>query len=290
MKYKILRKIYSKLSVLMSDKIFIKIKFRYIFGYNLDLNNPKSFNEKLQWLKLYDRKQNYTKMCDKCEVRNYIKGIIGEEYFVPIIGVYNSFDEIDLEGLPDQFVLKPNHTSGDVYICKSKQDINKLQLKAQVNEWLHRNYYLLHREWQYKNIKRKIICEKYIKDESEAGLKDYKFMCFNGKAKLCYVCFNRFAATGLNVSVYNLDWTHMPYGVLKYDTDAILPKPQNFEKMILLAEKLSKDIPFLRVDFYEAGNQLYFGELTFYPGAGFERFTSESIDYLLGSWINLPEK
>lgn len=242
----------------------------------------------MQWLKLYDRKPEYTKLVDKYEVRKYIAKTIGEQYLIPLLGVYDSFDDIDFDKLPNQFVLKPNHTSGDIYICKDKSTIDFNELRKKVNKWLKREYYWLHREWPYKNVKPRIICEKYMVDESGKELKDYKFMCFNGEVKCLFVCLNRYSPSGLNVDFYDMDWKPMPFERHYRSSGTIIPKPKNFHKMVRFAEKLSKDIPFVRVDFYEANDQLYFGELTFYPGSGFEEFTPESYDYLLGSWIELP--
>lgn len=275
---------------LLPDDIFLKIKYRLIMGKPLNLKEPKTFNEKLQWLKLYNRRPEYTKLVDKYEVRKYIAKTIGEQYLIPLLGVYDSFEEIDFDKLPNQFVLKPNHTSGDIYICKDKSTIDFNELRKKVNKWLKRKYYCIHREWPYKNIKPKIICEEYMVDESGKELKDYKFMCFNGEVKCLFVCLNRYLPSGLNVDFYDMDWNPMPFERHYRNSGTIIKKPMNFYKMVRFAEKLSKGIPFVRVDFYEANGQLYFGELTFYPGSGFEEFTPDSYDYLLGSWIQLPFK
>ncbi|MGG0413132.1 ATP-grasp fold amidoligase family protein [Peribacillus simplex] len=274
---------------LIPDALFLKNKYQLIIGKKLDLKNPISYNEKLQWLKLYDRKPMYTKLVDKYEVRKYISETIGKEYLIPLLGVYDNFDEIDFNSLPNEFVLKPNHTSGNVYICKDKTKIDYVSLKKEVNSWLKRRYYWVHREWPYKNIKPKIICEKYMVDESDKELKDYKFMCFNGKVKCSFVGLNRNASTGLQVDFYDLEWNLMPFERHYPNSGNKIEKPKNYDKMVYLAEVLSKDITFLRVDFYEVNGQLYFGELTFYPGSGFEEFTPESYDELLGSWIKLSK-
>jgi len=279
----------SRIFRLLPDDLYLKIKYRLTMGRKLDLNNPETFNQKLQWLKLYDRKPEYTQMVDKYEVRKYIKEIIGEEYLIPLLGVYDSFEEIDFDNLPDEFVLKPNHTSGDIFICKNKSKIDYKKLKKEVNRWLKREYYWLHREWPYKNVKPRILCEKYLVDESGKELIDYKFMCFNGEVKCIFVCSNRNSPLGLNIDIYNVDWNLMPFGRPNSPRTGVkIPKPRNFNKMIEFAEKLAKDIPFVRVDFYEVDGHLYFGELTFYPGAGFEEFTPEKYDYVLGSWLELP--
>lgn len=284
----LIRLLQANLFRIIPDYLYLKIKFRLKMNKKLDLNNPKTFNEKLQWLKLHDRKPEYTRYVDKYEVRSYIKETIGEEYLIPLIGVYNSFDEIDFDILPNQFVLKPNHTSGNVYICKDKSKIDYVKLKKEVNAWMKREYYWVHREWPYKNIKPKIICEDYMVDESGMELKDYKFMCFSGKVGCVFVCSNRNSKDGLNVDFYDTQWNHLPFERHYPNSGQNINKPKNFDKMIKFAEILSLDIPFVRVDFYEANEQLYFGELTFYPGSGYEEFTPESYDNLLGGLITLP--
>ena len=256
----------------------------------LNLKEPQTFNEKIQWLKLYDRKPEYSNMVDKYEVRKYITEKIGEEYLIPLVGVYEKFEDINFEKLPDQFVLKPNHTSGNVFICTDKSNINYNKLKKEVNAWLKRRYYWVHREWQYKDVKPKIICEKYLKDDSLDGLKDYKFMCFNGEVKCSFICSNRNSQKGLNIDFYDMDWNLLPFQRHYPRSGILIPKPKNFDKMVEISERLSRNIPFVRVDFYETNGQLYFGELTFHPGSGYEEFTPESYDYLLGSWIKLPSK
>jgi hypothetical protein len=272
------------------DKLFLKIKYRLIIGKKLNLNNPETYNEKLQWLKLYDRKTEYTGFVDKYEVRKLIERTIGGQYLIPLLGVYDSFDEINFDELPERFVLKPTHTSGDIYICNDKSKIDYDLLKKKVNKWLKREYFWVHREWPYKNIKPRIICEKYMVDESGVELKDYKFMCFNGEVKCLFICLNRNSSTGLNVDFYDLDWKPMPFERHYPSSHTVIPKPRNLGSMVEFSARLSKDIPFVRVDFYEAGGQLYFGELTFFPGSGFEEFTPESYDELLGSWIMLTDE
>jgi len=267
------------------DKVYLKMKYKHNIGKKLNLKNPQTFNEKLQWLKLYDRNPLYTKLVDKYEVRKYIEKEIGKEHLIPLLGVFDTYDQIDFNALPNQFVLKPNHTSGDVYICKDKSNIDYGDLKKQVSIWLKRRYYWVHREWPYKNIKPRIICEKYMVDESGTELKDYKFMSFNGEVKCSFICLNRNSTKGLNVDFYDMGWKPMPFERHYKRSGGVIPKPKNFDLMVKFAEKLSIDIPFVRVDFYEANGQLYFGELTFFPGSGYEEFTPESYDYLLGSWI-----
>ncbi|WP_025162158.1 ATP-grasp fold amidoligase family protein [Paraclostridium bifermentans] len=272
----------------MNDDLYLKLVYRSHIGKNLNLKNPKTYNEKLQWLKLHDRNPKYTKLVDKYEVRSYISEEIGEEYLIPLVGVYETFDEIKFNELPDKFVLKCTHDSGGVVICKDKSKFDIDNARKKINKCIKRNFYYLGREWPYKNIKPKIVCEKYMEDENIGELRDYKFMCFNGEVKCLFVCLNRNTQSGLNVDFYNLEWEKMEFERHYPRSEEIIEKPHNFKKMIKLAEKLAKDIPFVRVDFYEINKKIYFGELTFYPGCGFEEFTPEYYDELLGSWINLP--
>lgn len=275
----------------LSDETILKIQFKDRMRKELNLENPQTFNEKLQWLKLYDRNPLYTNLVDKYQVRKHIAKTIGEEYLIPLIGVCDKFEDIDFSKLPNQFVLKCTHDSGGLVICTDKGKLDIEAARKKINKSLKRNFYYYAREWPYKNIKPRIICEKYMVDESDTELKDYKFMCFNGEVKCIFVCLNRNSSKGLNVDIYDTNWNLMPFERPNSpNSDTIIPKPKKFDKMIEFAEKLSKDKLFVRVDFYEINGQLYFGEITFYPGAGFEKFKPESYDYLLGSWIELPSK
>jgi len=273
---------------LISDKLFLKMKYNHYIGKKLNLKNPKTFNEKLQWLKLYDRNPEYTKLVDKYEVRKYIADTIGSDYLIPLLGVYNTFDEINFEDLPDQFVLKPNHTSGDIFICKDKSNINYHKLKNEINNWLKKNYYWVHREWSYKNIKPRIICEKYMVDESGTELKDYKFFCFDGEPKALFVATDRCIDTRFDF--FDLNFNHLPFMQHYKNSGKKIVKPSGFDEMVQLSKILSKDIPHVRVDFYDIYGRIYFGELTFFHFSGFEKFEPEEYDKLFGSWLKLPSK
>lgn len=288
--YKIILYLASKNKIkFIKDDQFLKIMYYDRLGKKLNLDNPRTFSEKLQWLKLNNRKEEYTKMVDKYEVREYIADKIGEEYLIPILGVYDRFEDINFEELPKQFVIKCTHDSGGVVICKDKENLDKEQLRRKFNKLLNRNYYYSSREWPYKNVKPRIICEKYMVDDSGDELKDYKFMCFNGEVKCLFVCLNRNSSNGLNVDFYDLEWNIMPFERKYENSGKKIKKPKNFDKMIELSKELSKDIPFLRVDFYEIKGKVYFGELTFYPGSGMEEFRPYKYDEILGSWINLAK-
>ena len=273
----------------LDDEKYLKIKYKIIMNKKLNLENPQDFNEKLQWLKTYDRNPEYTKMVDKYEAKKYVANIIGEQYIIPTLGVWKKFEDIKFEDLPSQFVLKPTHTSGNVFVCKNKDNIEYRELKKEVDKWMERKYYYLHREWPYKNIKPRIIAETYIENKNEIGLRDYKFMCFNGKVKCSFVCSSRNSKEGLHVDFYDLEWNKMPFTRHYPNSSEDIKKPINYEQMIKLSEKLSLNIPFVRVDFYEANGKIYFGELTFYPGSGFEEFSPERYDKILGDMIKLPK-
>ena len=272
------------------DEKYIKTKYKLEMDKKLNLKNPQTFNEKLQWLKLYDRNPEYTKMVDKYEAKKYVSDIIGQEYIIPTLGVWDKFEDIEFDKLPKQFVLKPTHTSGNVFICKDKEKINYKQLRKMINKWLKRDYYLVHREWPYKNIKPKIIAEQYMVDDSGMKLKDYKFFCFNGIAQTILVCSNR-NESFKNTNFYDINWNLQPFTREKHkNSNEQIKKPKNLDEMITVAEKLSKDIPFVRVDLYEINGKVYFGELTFYPSSGFEGFEPEEWDKKLGAMLELPTK
>lgn len=269
----------------LSDEKYLKIKYYAVFHKKLDLNNPQTFNEKLQWLKLYDRKDIYTKMVDKYDAKEFIANTIGEEYVIPTLGVYDKFDEIDFEKLPKQFVIKCTHDSGGLVIVKDKSNLNIKEARKKINKALKRNYYNNGREWPYKNVKPRIIVEKYIYDKKYNDLRDYKFYCFNGKAELFYITSER--ETQLKLTFFNVKGEFLN---LKQDGDDNNPNielPTNLNKMILLAEKISKNIPHLRVDFYEIDNKIYVGELTLSDGSGFGKFEPEIWDKKIGDMIDL---
>lgn len=276
-----------KILRIIPDTIYLKIKYRFHMGKKLNLDNPKTYNEKLQWLKLYDRNVVYTDLVDKYKVRNYISKFIGEEYLIPLLGVYDSFEEINFEKLPNDFVLKPNHTSGNIYICKDKSKIDYLELKKEVNRWLKRNYYWIHREWPYKNIKPKIICEKYMVDESGTELKDYKIFCFNGEPKVLFIVTGR--EFDMSFDFYDMEFNHLPFWNRYRNGVKEIIKPKGFDEMVRLASELSKDIPHVRVDFYDINGKVYFGELTLYHASGYAEFHPEKYDEVFGEWLKLPK-
>jgi hypothetical protein len=271
------------------DKPYLQICYRLKTHKKLNLKNPQTFNEKMQWLKLYNRKPEYTDMVDKYKVREYISKKIGEEYLIPLVGgPYYRVDEIDIDKLPNQFVLKCNHDSGSIVICNDKSKFDFEAAKKKLDYCLRHNFWYLGREWPYKNVKPCIVAEKYMVDESESELKDYKLMCFNGKVKCSFVCTNRNRDNSkLNVTFYDTEWNRMPFERHYKPSVYNIEQPVCYNKMVVLAEKLAIDIPFVRVDFYEIAGKIYFGELTYFPGSGFEKFKPNEWDKKLGDWISI---
>ena len=273
----------------LPDKTALKIQYKNTFLEPLNLENPQTFNEKLQWLKLYNRKPEYTKMVDKYEAKQIAAEIIGQEHIIPTYGVWNSFDEINFDTLPDQFVLKCTHGSGDVVIIKDKSKMNMKSARERITQSLCTNYYKFSREWPYKDVKPRVIAEKYMEDEA-GELKDYKIYCFNGTAKLMMIASNRFRNKQTTFDYFDreFNWISMTWGMPKSEQKP--EKPAKFETMMQLATKMSDGMPHVRIDFYEVDGQIYFGEFTFFDGGGFEKIKPEEMDRILGSWINLPDK
>ena len=273
--------------ILSNDSEYLEKKFETKLGYKLNLKDPKTFNEKLQWLKIYNRRQEYTQMVDKYMVKNYVAKRIGNEYVIPTLGVWDSFEQINFEKLPEKFVLKCTHDAGSIIIADGKEKLNKAEVKKKLDTALDINYFWLGREWPYKNVRRKIIAEKYMAGLSE--MIDYKFMCFNGRVKIIFTCTERYNDGQLKVTFFDTNWNRMPFERHYPSSNKMIAKPLNFDLMIVLAEKLCKNIPFVRVDFYEINNRVYFGEITFFPGGGMEEFTPQKWDRILGEWIELPK-
>lgn len=270
----------------LSDKRFAEIAYQISFGKKPDLVHPRTFNEKLQWLKLNDRKKEYIAMVDKYEAKRYAAGVIGEEHIIPVLGVWDSFDAIDFESLPEQFVLKCTHDSGGLVICKDKSRLDRKACRKKINACMKRNYYNRGREWPYKNVRPRIIAEKYMMDESGYELKDYKIFNFNGKPEFIQVDYGRFQHHKRNL--YDTDWNLLDLE-FQYESDkkVNIPKPEMLDEMLACAEKIAKGFPFLRTDFYIAGGVVYFGEITFYPESGFGKFRPEKYDLYYGKKMKL---
>lgn len=276
----------------MPDKMYLKLLVSCSLGYKVNLDDPKTYNEKLQWLKLYDRKPLYTQLVDKYAVREYISEKIGEDYLIPLVGgPWDSVDEIDFDSLPEAFVLKTTHDSGGVVICRDKQSFDIEAAKQKLEKRLRRNFYWAGREWPYKNVKPRIIAEKYMADENCAELRDYKFYCFGGEAKVMFIVTDRMEKNEpTKFTFFDMDFNKLPFEQSGPNDKRELEKPRAFEEMKKLAGKLSQGFPQVRVDLYDINGKIYFGELTFFDSSGGARFEPREWDEILGSWIELPEK
>ena len=271
----------------MSDEAFLKVVFFFSFGRKVNLRNPQTFNEKLQWMKLNNRNPEYPMLVDKYEVKHYISEIMGEQYVIPTLGLWNNVDEINLDNLPDQFVLKCTHDSGSIVICRDKKSFDFTRAKEKLNSHLKKNLFWYGREWPYREVKPRIIAEQYFEDNNQQLL-DYKVMCFNGEAKCCFVFSDRYSDSGVRLNVYNREWELMPVGREYTTPNPEILKPLHYDLMLQLAEGITKGMPFARVDFYEPKGRLLFGEITFFPNSGFTKFKPQEWDEIFGNWIKLP--
>lgn len=277
---------------LLPDKPYLSLKFYKEFGRFPHWKDPQTFSEKLQWLKLYDRKSEYTMMVDKYAVKEYVADIIGEEYVIPTLGVWNRPEDIEWDILPSQFVLKTTHGGGNegVVICRDKATFDKKSAIAKLNESLRTDLYLVWREWPYKNVPKRIIAEKYIEPHPDVkDLADYKFFCFDGKVKGLFVATERQNPNEeVKFDFFDENYNHLPFRQGHNHAAVIPPKPKNFELMKKIAEKLSKGMPHVRVDLYDLGENILFGELTLFHFSGLVKFEPEEWDYKFGEWIKLP--
>lgn len=277
----------SELLKFIPDDVYLRILYWRRFGKKLNLRDPKTYNEKLQWLKLYERQVDYVTMVDKCAVKDWIAQRIGEKYVVPLLGIWNRFDDINFDELPVQFVLKCTHDSGGLVICRDKASLDKTAARRKITKCLNTNYYWSGREWPYKNVPKKIICEKYLEDSS-GGLKDYKVYCFDGKAKMMLIASGRYIENGKRYDYFDRDgnWLDMTWGCRRSEVEP--QKPFCFEELFRIAEILAAGIPHVRVDFYSVENRVFFGEMTFYPASGFHAMNPERWDYIMGDWLKFP--
>lgn len=279
-----------RIARIFPDELYLKLLFRLRMGYKLDLDNPQTFCEKLQWLKLHNRKPEYTQMVDKYDAKRYVAGIIGEEYIIPTIGVWDRVEDIDFDKLPNQFVLKCTHDSGGIVICKDKSQLDIAAAKKRLRRGLKKNYYWQNREWPYKNITPRVICEQYMEDESGYELKDYKWFCFDGVPKALFVATDRgVKGEETKFDFYDAEFNHLPFTNGHPNALKEIQKPAGFEQMKQLAAQLSQGQPHLRVDFYDINGKIYFGELTFYHWSGTMPFDPMEWDYTFGSWIDLKK-
>lgn len=271
------------------DKVYLYIKYYCRMGKRLNLKNPHTFNEKLQWLKLYGRRPIDTVLSDKYAVKEYIAKTIGEQYVIPLLGVWDNFDDIDFSKLPNRFVLKCTHDSGGVVICKDKSSFDIAVARRDIARWMKHNFYVYSREKAYKDIPRRIIAEEYREDSRTGELRDYKFFCFDGEPKALFIASERqVKGEETKFDFFDMDYNHLPFTNGHPNASVLPEKPVCFEEMKELATKLSAGIPHVRVDFYEVNGQVLFGEMTFSHWGGMMPFEPEEWDYKFGSWIKLP--
>lgn len=276
---------------MLPDKLCLKIMYKRAFNKKLDFSNPTTFNEKLQWLKVYNRNPEYTKLVDKYEVKDYIEKTIGKEYIIPTLGVWDKFEDIDFSKLPEQFVLKCTHDSGGLVICRDKSNLDMKIAKDKIDASLRRNYYYEGREWPYKNVKPRIIAEEYIENKDKSSLCDYKFYCFDGKVDYTMICTGRETGT---TKFYYIDrkgklQREMTRHGMELEDESVLNIPNNLTEMFEMAEKLSKGFKFIRVDLYSVDGKIYFGEYTFFPAGGFDPRRTEATEKYLNSMLNINE-
>ena len=277
----------------LPSKIYIKYKFKKTYGFPLNLKDPKTFNEKIQYKKFFDRKSIYTTCADKFAVREYVKRKIGKQYLIPLLFSTTNPEEIDLSKLPNQFVIKSNHSSGHIIIVDDKNSIDINMIIGKCKKWLKVRLFPLYKEWHYKNIEPRILVEQFLRDENGHAPKDYKFHCFAGRVEFVFVDSDRF--TDHKRTLFSRDWELLPFTFCPADSNnrpMFKPnknesKPENFAEMIEVAESLSKDFDYVSVDFYTLQNKIFFGELTFTPGGGFMKFFPQEYDLIYGKKVHL---
>ena len=285
------KRVVKKLLGMIPTKIWLSWRFKKRLGYKLNWKNPKTYNEKLQWLKLYDRKPIYTTMVDKNMAKKFIADKVGVDYIIPTLGVYDKFDDISFGDLPEKFVIKCTHDSGSFVICKDKSKLDIKAAKQKITNSLKNDYYWRGREWPYKNVERRIIVEQFMSEVDAFGedcLTDYKFFCFNGEPKVFYI--GRDKARNPSTDFFDMDFNHLELTTKDPNAKITPEKPVCFDEMVMVAKKLSEGIPHLRVDFYQVNGKLYCGEMTFFHNGGMSKFNPPEWDYKLGEWIDLSFK
>ena len=272
-----------------SSELYLKVLYRLKTGHKLNLEHPVTFNEKMQWLKLHSTDPLYTTLADKYEVRKFVADRIGEEYLIPLIGVYDRLEDIDFEALPNQFVMKTTHDSGSIVICKDKTSFDIEKARKKITNSLKYEYYYKGREYPYKNIKHRIVVEQYMEDKETGELTDYKFFCFNGKPEMIFVASERFAGKGVvKFTYFDMDYNVLPIHSSGHDNSKTLAKPDCFDEMVKVLNKLCLDLPFIRIDLYAINHKVYFGEYTFFHDGGIVNLEPDEWNYKLGEKIHLP--
>lgn len=275
--------------LISNDVFYMKLMYLFWMKKKLNLKHPVTFNEKLQWMKLFMHNPVYTKMVDKYDAKSYVAKKIGEEHIIPTIAIWDTPQEIEWEVLPEQFVIKVTHDSGGLIICKNKNLLNKEVSVQKLEKALKNDYYKCFREWPYKDVPRKIIVEKYMSQDDGSELIDYKFYCFNGEPRILYISKGLDNHNTAHISFLTMDWQFADFHRTDFAPfDKLPPKPSKFEEMKYIARNLSEGFPFLRVDLYEINEKIYFSELTLCPCSGMMPFEPEEWDEKLGEWLKLP--
>lgn len=275
--------------LIQNDRKYIELIWKHRMNYPLNLENPKKYNEKLQWIKLYDRRDIYTTMVDKYEAKKFVASIIGDKYIIPTLAIWNTIDEIDISILPDQFVLKTTHDSGGVVICRGKKTFDLQKAKEKLERSLKRDFYIMGREWPYKNVSRRILAEQYMEDRETKELRDYKFFCFNGVPKALFIATDRQNRKEPYFDFFDMEFNHIDMRHGHPNAPHLPEKPKCFEEMKVLAARLSRGYPHIRVDLYEVNGKVYFGELTLFHHTGMVNFEPASWDDTFGEWLDLSQ-
>lgn len=271
----------------LPDKPYLQLRYRAAFNRRLNFSAPQTFNEKLQWIKVHDRKPDYTVMVDKYLAKRYVAEKLGEKYIIPTFGIWETFNDIVFEELPYQFVLKCTHDSGGLLICKNKKELELIAAERKMKKSLKSRYFKWGREWPYKDVQPRIMAEQYLSNNG-GDVVDYKVHCFNGIPRLILICTDRFSRSGLREDFFDVEWNHLNLSRPNHpNSNFPLSEPACLHEMLELSKILSKGVPFLRTDFYEVSGKLFFGELTFFPASGLQPFQPDEWDYKMGKWIEL---
>lgn len=293
----VLRSIRGKLiefvAPILSDRIFIKLMFYHRVGYWCNLKNPQTFCEKIQWLKLNNKRTDFTKLVDKVDSKRFVESIVGNEYIIPTLGVWDHFDDIDFSKLPDGFIIKCAHDSSKGVVVKDKSLINVVSLKKRMEHFQRRSYFMHNREYPYKDVPHRLIAEQFMVNGTDKVLKDYKFFCFNGKAEFCQLIADR--TTDETIDFYDRNWNHQEFIGLNpkvHQASDLEKMPVNYQEMLEVADKLATAInhPFVRIDLYNVNGKVYFGEITFFPAGGFGSFRPNIWNKKLGQMLNIDYK
>jgi len=288
---RLIRKVVYVFAPFLDDISFLKLYYWCTTGEILHLKNPKTFCEKINWLKINWKRSEFSELVDKVTVKEYVGKTIGEEFIIPTIQVVNDINMVDFKTLPKQFVIKCTHDSGGVFICKDKENFDIDFIKEKLRQNLERNFFNITREYPYKNVTPRILIESFLEDTLNTDLNDYKFYCFNGKAEYCQLITNR--STNETIDFYDRNWIHQEFVGLTlsnvHPSNSVHIRPMNYDKMLEISDKLAKSIysPFVRIDLYNIKGRIYFGEITFYPASGMGKFLPNKWNYILGDMINI---